>query len=197
MGTRDRILDAAAEVVLQLGLARATTKEIARASGFSEATLYKHFRDKNELVLAVLHERLPPFIPLLAGLADRVGTGTVTGTLEEVAASAVAFYEVGTPMMGSLFAEQALLARHRDEIQAAGAGPHLANRALAHYLRGEQKAGRIAADADPDAAAVLLLGACLQRAFFRHLVGERASTGSAERFAQQIVRALVGRLLPA
>ncbi len=197
MSTRDRILDAAAEVVRRLGLARATTKEIARAAGLSEATLYKNFQDKNELVLTVLRERLPPFIPLLADLPERVGLGEMADTLREVALTAVEFYEQGTPMMASLFAEQGLLARHREQMKEAGVGPHLGIRAVAGYLRLEQQAGRLAADADPDAAAELLLGACFQRAFFGHVVGEHAAGSSAERFARQIVRTLLTRLLPA
>src|SRR4051794_40616709 len=59
MNTRDRILDAAAELMRTRGIIRTTTKEIAKAAGFSEATLYKHFRDKEELLLRVLRERMP------------------------------------------------------------------------------------------------------------------------------------------
>ena len=41
MSTRDRMLDAAAHVMHTRGLSRATTKEIAKAAGYSEAALYK------------------------------------------------------------------------------------------------------------------------------------------------------------
>jgi len=58
MSARDTILDAAAQVMREKGLARATTKEIARTAGYSEALLYKHFADKQEIYLAVLHERI-------------------------------------------------------------------------------------------------------------------------------------------
>ena len=74
LSTRERILTAAEEVMRTKGLARSTTKEIARASGFSEATLYKHFANQEELFLAVLGERLPGFIALLLkDLPARVG----------------------------------------------------------------------------------------------------------------------------
>ena len=188
--TREQIVDAATDVIGRLGLARATTKEIAKAAGFSEATLYKHFQDKDELVLTVLHERLPPFIPLLEKLSQRAGTGTVAATLEEVVRAALAFYDAGMPMMASLFAEQELLVRHRDGMKAAGLGPHLANRAVAAYIRAEQRHGRIDRDLDADAVAALLLGACFQRAFFRHAVGDHADRSSPARFAREIVRAL-------
>ncbi|WP_406640249.1 TetR family transcriptional regulator [Amycolatopsis sp. WGS_07] len=41
---------------------RGTAKEIAKAIGFSEAALYKHFRDATALFLAVLGERGPSWI---------------------------------------------------------------------------------------------------------------------------------------
>ena len=67
--TRDRILDAAAHVMRTRGFARTTTKEIARAAGYSEATLYKHFQDKTDLFLAVLKERLPSLGGTLGALS--------------------------------------------------------------------------------------------------------------------------------
>jgi len=137
--------------------------------------------------LTVLRERLPPFIPLLEELPKRAGTGTVTGTLEEVVRAALAFYDAGMPMMASLFAERELLVRHRDGMKAAGRGPHLANRVVAAYIRAEQRHGRISRGVAADAVAALLLGACLQRAFFRHVVGEHADRSSPARFAREIV----------
>jgi AcrR family transcriptional regulator len=89
--TRERIVDAAAEVIERLGLARATTREIARAAGYSEATSYKHFRDKGELVLEVVSERLPQFVAALKRLLEHPGEGTVEGNLADLAAEAVAF----------------------------------------------------------------------------------------------------------
>ena len=56
---RVRIVDAAHELMLTIGLARATTKEIAKAAGCSEAALYKHFASKEDLFVTVLKERLP------------------------------------------------------------------------------------------------------------------------------------------
>src|SRR5258705_7646997 len=74
---RIRILDAAHELMLTIGLARATTKEIAKAAGCSEAALYKYFPSKEELFVSVLKERLPQLTPLLAGLAAEPGGDTL------------------------------------------------------------------------------------------------------------------------
>ena len=176
MTTRDRILDAAAHVMRTRGLARATTKEIAKAAGFSEAALYKHFHDKTELFLAVLAERTPSNLgPLLAGLADRVGQGTVQATLEQVARAALEFYRQGFPMAASLFSEPELLAAHRERLRQRDAGPQHVGNALAAYLAAEQRIGRVRPEADPHAAAALLLGACLQQAFLGHFTEPEAA----------------------
>ena len=190
--TRERILDAAAEVMGTLGLARATTKQIATAAGYSEATLYKHFSDKTELLLAVLGERLPPLVALLTRLPDQAGQGVVAERLQEVADQAVRFYQRQIPMLASLFAEPALLARYRQALAAVGAGPQRANQALAGYLRAESDLGRIPSSVDPDAAAAMLLGACFQRAFLSAFSGRPIP--AAER--AHLAASLVATLLP-
>jgi AcrR family transcriptional regulator len=137
MGTRDVILDAALEVIQTKGLARATTKEIARAAGFSEATLYKHFSDKAEIFLGVLRERSPHFMPLMEALGRKAGTGSVEQNLTEVATAAMAFYRHNFAMFASIFSEPELLSAHREGVHKHGAGPHRANEDLAAYLRAE------------------------------------------------------------
>ncbi|WP_406278683.1 TetR/AcrR family transcriptional regulator [Embleya sp. NBC_00896] len=191
--TRERILDAAEQLMRTLGLARTTTKEIARAAGCSEAALYKHFTGKEELFVAVLQERLPPLGPLLARLTadpDAPGAGGVEERLAAIALQAALFYEQSMPIASSLFADPALLVRHREALRGIGAGPHMPLRALAGYLRVERDRGRIAATADPDAAAELLLGACYQRAFLRHFMGVEDGP-TAEEFAAAAAATLV------
>lgn len=164
--TRDRMLDAAASVMRTHGLARATTKQIAREAGFSEAALYKHFDDKTALFVAVLSERVPSrFTELLDGLPGQVGGAPVGDVLAAVAEEAVAFYRETFPMGASLFSEPTLLAAHRASLQRLGTGPRTAVDALAGYLAAERDGGRVRADADPAAAARLLLGACQMAAF--------------------------------
>lgn len=194
--TRERILDASAQVMSTRGLAAATTKEIARAAGFSEAALYKHFRDKEDLFLTVLSERLPPLISLLDDLPERVGKGAVAATLEDVARAAVAFYDRSTPIAASLFADPGLLARHRERVGEAGRGPQFAYELLAGYLRSEQRLGRLSRSAKPAVAAGLLLGACFQRAFLRCFLGEPADERADHVFARDSVRTLLQGLSP-
>ncbi|MEU6842612.1 TetR/AcrR family transcriptional regulator [Streptomyces sp. NPDC046716] len=165
---RVRIVEAAHELMLSIGLARTTTKEIARAAGCSEAALYKYFPNKEELFVTVLNERLPKLGSLLGRLlADGAGNPgrTVEENLRDIAHEAALFYEQTFPMAASLYAEPRLKRRHEEVMRELGTGPHRPIQGLDAYLRAEQKAGRIGADADTYAAASLLLGACAQRAF--------------------------------
>jgi AcrR family transcriptional regulator len=196
--TRERIVDAAAEVIQRLGLAKATTREIARAAGYSEATIYKHFRDKGELVLEVVSDRLPQFVASLKRLMEHPGEGTVEGNLTALAAEAVVFYGRLVPITSGLFAETALLADHQETMARTGGGPHRGIEGLAAYLRAEQALGRVDQGADVEAGAALLLGACFQRAFVVALAG-RVPPGlepDDDRFAAGVAATVLRGLAP-
>lgn len=188
--TRTRLVDAARDLMRTAGLARTTTKEIAKAAGCSEAALYKYFSSKEELFVTVLNERLPRLGDLLGTLAvDPKGRG-VEENLAEIARQAALFYEQTFPMAASLYAEPQLKRRHEEGMRELGSGPHKPIEGLAGYLRAEQRHGRISADADPEAAAALLLGACVQRCF----AWEMAPDGppqSLDDFARSIARTLM------
>jgi AcrR family transcriptional regulator len=178
ISTRDRILDAAVEVMRTVGFARTTTKEIARAAGYSEATLYKQFEDKTDLFLAVLRERMPSFVPILNRLTESAGDGDFRANLTEVAEAAYAFYAANFPVLGSVFSEPKLLEAHRDNLHKVGAGPHRANERLVDYFRAERAAGRVAEGANLELAATILLGACFQAAFLSSFDGRPENRGT-------------------
>ncbi|AZM76163.1 TetR/AcrR family transcriptional regulator [Streptomyces sp. KPB2] len=190
---RERILDAAHELMLTVGLARATTKEIARVAGCSEAALYKHYASKEELFIRVLSERLPRLTPLLRGLAAEPGRAPLEDNLTEIARQAALFYEQSFPIAASLYAQTQLKRRHDDTMRELGTGPHLPIEGLDAYLRAEQAAKRVRSDADTFAAASLLLGACAQRAF----AYEATPTGvrpPVDAFARRLARTLLAGL---
>jgi len=161
MSARDTILDAAAQVMREKGLARATTKEIARTAGYSEALLYKHFADKQEIYLAVLHERI-------GGLMDArelVGAKAVRENLVGLVTRLMSFYVQSFPMSASIFSDRELLATWRASMEAKGGGPRWPIRALEQYLQGELGEGRIRPGTDIASIAALLCGAAFQAAF--------------------------------
>lgn len=186
---RVRIVDAAHELMGSIGLARTTTKEIARAAGCSEAALYKYFPSKEELFVTVLKERLPKLGGLLDGLV--AGEGGVEANLTEVARQAALFYAQTFPMAASLYAEPQLKSRHEQAMRELGTGPHEPIQGLDAYLRAEQRAGRIRADADTYAAASLLLGACAQRAFAYDALPGGTPPRPLEEFTASLARTLL------
>ena len=196
MDTRERILDAAAHVMRTRGFARTTTKQIARTAGYSEATLYKHFEDKTELFLAVLHERLPSFRPFVEELVKNPGQGSLRANLAATARTAIAFYAESFPVSASVFSEPELLAAHRTAVTRQDAGPDRPVKALTRYLRGEQECGRIRPGADCAAAASLLLGACFQYAFLVSFTQRPADGERAAEHADAITDTLLAGLSP-
>ncbi|CAL9500322.1 TetR/AcrR family transcriptional regulator [Streptomyces sp. enrichment culture] len=190
---RERILDAAHDLWRTVGLARTTTKEIARAAQCSEAALYKYYASKEELFTAVLRERLPTLGPLIDRLAADPGADgrSVERNLTEIARQAALFYAESFPIAASLYAETRLKARHDQALRDLGTGPHTPIEALDAYLRVERDAGRISPGADTFAAASLLLGACAQRAFaYDATVGKRPPQ-DVDTFAAALARTLL------
>jgi AcrR family transcriptional regulator len=169
--TRAQLVDAAERVLRSKGLARATTREIAREAGCAEGTLYLHFADKLDLVRAVHEKLLPAFIEMVSQLPERAGTRTVEANLTELARGALGLYRDMLPLGSSLFADPELLRRFRARLADQGAGPHRAWEPVVAYLRAEQALGRVTAGADPEAAALLLLGACQQLMFVELMTG--------------------------
>src|SRR5512133_996571 len=125
-GTRAQLVDAAERVLRTKGLARATTREIAREAGLAEGTLYLHFADKLDLVRAVHEKLLPTFIEVVSHLPGRAGGGTVEGNLTDLARSALRLYRDILPLGSSLFADPELLRRFRAMHTERGSGPHRA-----------------------------------------------------------------------
>ncbi len=195
-GTRERIRAAAREVMRGKGLVRATTKEIARAAGLSEGTLYNHFANKEELFLCTLNELPSGFVSLIRGLQERAGTEAVQSVLEQIARSALDFYGEAIPMGASFFADPELLARHRELLQQRGAGPQRANEAVAAYLRTEQGIGRVRGDADPDAVAYMLLGALYQYIDWRQFLGQQRQPEADNHFVESLLNTLDRVLTP-
>jgi AcrR family transcriptional regulator len=175
---RDRILAGALQVVREKGVVAATTKEIARAAGVSEGSLYNHFANKTELIGAVMTEVTSGVRAALAVLHQRVGEATVADNLATFATIAVEFFTDLLPIVGQVIGDHDML----DWLRRAGpggpgagigpaTGPVLGLTALGGYFTRERDAGRLSPTARPAYLAAALLGGCQQYAFLRLLAG--------------------------
>lgn len=75
-----KILEATERLIQLKGLARVTTKEIARESGLSEGARYRHFEQKEEVFFEIMQTHLPIFLETLR--AYPAGTEMVSENLE-------------------------------------------------------------------------------------------------------------------
>ena len=137
MRTRQYILEAAERMLQSKGLARLTNKEIAKAAGCAEGTLYKHFETKEDLILSAIEEHLPDFLVVVQD--DRIGHGSLEANVQDIAQAAIRYYQKLVPLATSLFADMELLARFRHWMQEQQAGPLNLYELVAGYIEAEQR----------------------------------------------------------
>jgi AcrR family transcriptional regulator len=72
--TRRRITDAAAQVFAETGYDAATLDQVAAMAGFTKGAVYSNFRDKEELFLTLMRERISQRVDLVREATDELGT---------------------------------------------------------------------------------------------------------------------------
>ncbi|MFV8816708.1 TetR/AcrR family transcriptional regulator [Haliea sp. E17] len=78
---RRQILDAAREVFSQTSLQGARTRDLARAAGVNQATIYGHFESKEALFAEAVIE---PLLEVMRGMHERAGSYREATTPEEL-----------------------------------------------------------------------------------------------------------------
>lgn len=184
--TRQLFLDATERLLHQQGLARVTTRFIAQEAGYSEATLYLHFENKEDLFLAVVQRYLPAPVDL-----TQVGQKPVSAHLEEIVLSVMHFYRKTVPVIACFFADRELLSRHQETLRALHIHPQNVYGQVARYIEAEQHLGRIPPQTDPQDCAALLLGACFHFVFFSDFLGEPPLTLTDQQFIARMVQTVI------
>jgi AcrR family transcriptional regulator len=192
--TRERILDAARQVIEERGAARMTTKEIARAAGVAEGTLFKYFDRKDDLLLAAVQAHVPAFVAVVQ--PEQAGTHPLNEQLQIIVQAAITYYAQLIPLTIALFCDAAVLARHREWMQVQQAGPQAIYEAVAAYIAAEQRLGRLDAQHDEMSVAALVLGPAYQYAFLRYFMGANPLPTSDQQFVANLVQTLLGGLAP-
>jgi AcrR family transcriptional regulator len=192
--TRQQILDAAQRLIEREGVIRLTTKEIAREAQCAEGTLFNHFKAKEDLCLAVVHENAPRFREVIARM--KPGQRPVAKNLQEIAMAAIRFSEKLIPLGVTLLADSALLTRHRRSMPEGSNPPREVFELIAHYLDGERRLGRINRTVDTVAVAALLFGPCFHWAFVRQAMGRNLLPMKDSEFAGALVETLMRGLAP-
>jgi AcrR family transcriptional regulator len=167
--TRHVLIEATAEVIRRVGVAGLTTKQVARAAGRSEGTIYNHFADKLALVEALLRT----FVDELRASSEQLdpGRGEVADQLRTLMRDQIAIRRRMLPVEAGLLADPDLRERHRDLLDDAQKGPQRGHLKLTEYLQAEQGLGRFPAGRDAQATAFAIIGACREGAYLDHIIG--------------------------
>lgn len=155
---REHLVATAARLISARGTAGLTVRDIAREAGVADGVLYNHFAGKEELLALALKAHVHE-VMAAAGGPPVPGEGTVEANLRAYLDRGFAVITRILPAFAGLLAQpKVLVLFHGSGLHPESGGGLRA--ALADYLRAEQELGRIAADASPEAAATLIMGAC-------------------------------------
>lgn len=172
-GAREAILAAALELITGQGLARLTTREVARRAGVSEASVFYHYRDKVGLIQEVILASLEPLKGLDPDiLAGRAGQ-PLDETLLQIATALESFFDRALPVLEAVQADAALRTELADRLAERDLGPHRGVRFVDEHLTEMTQLGLVNPEVNTEAAALLLVGAGFLRCWQRHLTGDR------------------------
>jgi AcrR family transcriptional regulator len=188
--TRDELLNAAHELLRARGIMGATTREIARAAGVADGTLYNHFRTREDLFLALFDRILPAFKQARSELPLRVGQGDVRSNVEAVMVPMLEFFREVVPIFAAVFSDPALNERYRARMTAEDRGPHKASIPFEKYLQAEQRMGRMSDQVDAPATAQQLVAAAFFQAFTERFLAKKPTAAADRRWASAQIKAI-------
>jgi AcrR family transcriptional regulator len=174
-GVREAILATTLGLIEEQGLARLTTKAIARRAGVSEASIYYHFADKPALIEGVIFEAvLGPLREFASSFQARAAGKPVRSALLEYGRALEAFWVKVLPVLSAVQGDAELRERFQGRINELGLGPHRGVNAISTYLAEQQRVGTVRPQVDPQAAAMSFASACFLSAYQRHMLGAAA-----------------------
>jgi AcrR family transcriptional regulator len=153
--SRERIVERAAELFAQRGIAGTSVDEVLAAAGAGKGQFYHYFRGRDELAAAAVGFRCAQVV---TGLTEALGSVSSLAGLEEALAGFMAgFEQSGMPgcPIGTLASE--VSGRNEDARVQAAAGFDAWERLLADALERMRQRGDLRADAVPAVLATGLL----------------------------------------
>jgi TetR/AcrR family transcriptional repressor of nem operon len=153
--SRERIVERAAELFAERGIAATTVDEVLAAAGAGKGQFYHYFRSRDELAAAAVGHRCAQVV---AGLAQALsGVSSLAGLEQALAGFIAGFEQMGLPgcPIGTLATEVA--DRNEDARLQAAAGFDAWEQLLADALERMRESGELRADAEPATLATGLL----------------------------------------
>lgn len=151
--TRARIVEEAAALIHERGIAGATLEDVRKAAGVSGSQMTHYFADKNELVQAVIDYQAETIVDRQRHALDRANG--VEAWRNMVMTAAKRTQAKGGCQLGSLVGQLAESDPEARALIAAGFDQWAA--AIADGLRSLHAEGKLPSDIDPDDLAITLL----------------------------------------
>lgn len=164
---RDAIVDTAARLMHDRGIAATTVDEVLAASGTGKSQMYHYFSRKQNLTVAVLERQLERVLAAQPALSDPACTDLLRwrdDVLEAFRDSGFGNCPLGT-CTGQVNSDPVLRA------ELAGLFARWRT-AVAELVRRSRQAGQVSDDLDPDEAALTLLTALQGGTMPAHLYGD-------------------------
>ena len=153
---RELLFDAAERVLLRNGPNALTSRAVTTEAGCAKGVLHRHFADFDAFLAELVLDRIARIDSQAAALRDSAGTGTVADNL--TGALTNLFDPVALGILGLVTSRDQLRARLRQTTPTGIPVLTEATAMIASYLTAERELGRIAADADVDTLAPMLIG---------------------------------------
>jgi AcrR family transcriptional regulator len=167
---KQEIIEQAMALVIREGIAALTMKHVAQQVGFTEAAMYRHFRNKRELVISLIR--------MIRGQFDEM---FASNSFEQK--PVVYFKAILSPMLGYLEQVRGVTFQflsestyNRDEVirgELNGFYSSLVDR-ITDYLKSSRKRGEIRKEVDCEAAAILFTG-IIQSLTIRYLLSNQTA----------------------
>jgi AcrR family transcriptional regulator len=152
---REQLFDATERILLRDGPNALTSRAVTTEAGCAKGVLHRHFADFDAFLADFVLDRIRR-VDQTATLRESVGTGTVTDNL--TAALTAVFGSVALAIVGLVISRDDLRARLRETWPAGMPVLTEAAIVIGGYLAAERDLGRVAADADVDTLAAMLIG---------------------------------------
>ena len=155
--TRNRVLDAAAALVFEHGVAGTTLDDVRAAANVSKGQLYHYFADKEDLVRAVIDRTIEQVLDAQPRLLDLSSWAAIAAWFDDLVQLQVDRHAIGGCPIGSLAGELAETDEQARTELAAGFDRWEAP--LREGLRQMQAEGKLRRGADPARLATATLAA--------------------------------------
>ena len=153
LDTRQRIIEAAIQVLLKVGYARATTRRVAAVAEVNEVTIFRHFGNKVTLMATAIDEYSGN--PMLERLINEDFTGNLRADLNLLGIHLVEKISKGHDMMRFMMCEGHQVPELHEKLAQSGAHRR---ELLTTYYDHQIINGAIRSDLDPSLLATAFTG---------------------------------------